>query len=396
MRIQIAVYAAGMFANSASNMLAVIVPLWLILLGHPPALIGLVIGARSILPLFLAIHGGALMDRLGTRQVMIYFSAVAAVTPLLYPMSVWTWALFGLQMIAGWSTTICWMGAQTLIGQLMKGSAVYAGRLTFATRIGTLSGPPLVGIAWDLAGHWAAFLVLAGWSGLGWIACVMLPQVTQPRREAQSPATWRDFVPRLADYKETFLLLATPAIAIIVFASMMGVAGNGIQISFYVVYLDGIGFNATAIGLLQAATSLLALIGALVAGRFARRYDPLTLLVVTTVGEILAITVTPFFSSAYPLMLLAAFRGLSGGMAHPLTVANLGRGAEANAQGKAVGLRTTANRFTALITPVIMGLVVESAGLEPSFFIVGGTAIAVLVAVWLLIRRAPSLKGAPR
>ena len=177
---------------------------------------------------------------------------------------------------------------------------------------------------------------------------------------------------------------------------MMGVAGNGIQISFYVVYLDGIGFSATAISLLQAATALLALVGALAAGRFARRYDPLMLLVITTVGEILAITVTPLFGSALPLVLLAGFRGLSGGMAHPLTVANLGRGAEANALGKAVGLRTTANRFTALVTPVIMGLVVETAGLEPSFFVIGGTVISVLVAVWLILRRAPSLRAAPR
>ena len=66
LRTQLAVYGSGMFANSMSNISGLIVPLWVSSFGASATLVGLVFGARHILPLLLSIHGGALMDRLGT------------------------------------------------------------------------------------------------------------------------------------------------------------------------------------------------------------------------------------------------------------------------------------------------------------------------------------------
>ena len=39
--------------------------------------IGTLVGARSVLPVFLSIHVGTLMDRFGTRRVTMVFAAVA-------------------------------------------------------------------------------------------------------------------------------------------------------------------------------------------------------------------------------------------------------------------------------------------------------------------------------
>jgi len=35
-----------------------------------------------------------------------------------------------------------WNGAQTMIGEAMKGNPLYAGRLSFSLRIGHFAGPP--------------------------------------------------------------------------------------------------------------------------------------------------------------------------------------------------------------------------------------------------------------
>ena len=103
---------------------SVVVPLWVATIESSPLLIGIVLGSRHFLPLFLSIHGGALMDRLGGRRVMIFFGIIGIITPLLFPAMPWIWAVLVLQMIAGLSDSMGWLGAQTLIGHHMRGSTV--------------------------------------------------------------------------------------------------------------------------------------------------------------------------------------------------------------------------------------------------------------------------------
>ncbi len=79
-------------------------------------------------------------------------------------------AVILVQMISGWCEATAWIGSQTLVGQLMKGHPVYAGRMTFVARIGGFLGPPAIGYAWDFWGAWGGFGFLAIWIVGGMIA----------------------------------------------------------------------------------------------------------------------------------------------------------------------------------------------------------------------------------
>ena len=68
-----------------------------------------------------------------------------------------------------------------------------------------------------------------------------------------------------------------------------------------------------------------------------------------------------------------------------ITAQSAGEGA----QGKGVAVRITANRFTSMLVPVIMGAVVEAVGLENGFFIVGGVAVAATLMIALWVARSP-------
>jgi MFS family permease len=393
LRIQLAVYSAGMFANSGSSMMAIIVPLWLVELGQPLAMIGFIIGSRSLVPLIMAIPAGALMDRFGARRAMIIFGAIGVVAPLLYPMSTWVWVFFILQMTTGMSSTMGWMGAQTLVGQIMKGEPAMAGRLTIASRIGNLVGPPLIGLTWDIFGQWGAFLFCSIW-GLGvLIPSFMLPDSQKKEFEYSQPFSIRDLMPRLDDYIYTFRLLRTPAVALVIFASMMGVAGNDIQNSFYVVYLGQIGLTGTFIGVLIATINYGSMAGAFTVGWLARFSNPFTLMILATIGEIVGIALVPLFSTLAVLAALALFRGLTGGIAHPMMVSTLSRSVGTSEQGKAVTLRTTGNRLFGFIVPIVMGTTAEVTGVENSFYVIGSVLVAVVVAVGLYARRVPELRA---
>ncbi len=75
-RIQAAVYGIGLFSTSIFHIAAVIVPLYAATMSPSPLMFGLVFSAAHILPLFLSIHTGALMDRLGARRVMLVCTAL--------------------------------------------------------------------------------------------------------------------------------------------------------------------------------------------------------------------------------------------------------------------------------------------------------------------------------
>lgn len=78
--------------------------------------IGILIGARSALTFFLAIHGGALMDRLGTRRVMMFFAAATGGLAALHLLPPWFPAMTAMQMLIGFAGNMAWMGAQTILG----------------------------------------------------------------------------------------------------------------------------------------------------------------------------------------------------------------------------------------------------------------------------------------
>ena len=82
---QVSVYGAGMFANSMAITSGVIIPLWVTTFSSSATLIRLIFGVRHFLPLLLSIHGGALIDRLGTRRVIIVFAVLNTVISLFFP-----------------------------------------------------------------------------------------------------------------------------------------------------------------------------------------------------------------------------------------------------------------------------------------------------------------------
>src|SRR5436305_7451541 len=112
--------------------------------------VGLMVGARSALAVFLPIHLGVLMDRFGTPRVTLFFVWIGICLAPIFPLVPWFWPLLLLQVINGGALSFAWSGSQTLIAQLADGEAEHIGRFSFFARIGTTVAPIIVGVAWDL------------------------------------------------------------------------------------------------------------------------------------------------------------------------------------------------------------------------------------------------------
>jgi MFS family permease len=392
LRQQLPIYGAGVFSNSNVTISSIIVPLWAVYLEMSPGIIGLLLGIRHLPGLLFAIHGGVLLDRIGARPVMIFFALIAVVVPLLFPVLPFVWAIMVLQMIWGFATTMTWMGAQTCVSQIMRGSTRHAGRLSVSVRIGMLAGPPLAGWGWDTWGAWGGFGTISVWAVGLLISCLLLPSLPPADRAPGREFRLSDLIPRTSDYIGALRMMTVPAIAICVYLSTIRIASYGVQESFYIVYLKEVGMTGENIGLLAGTGhSLLGAVGALMlslAPSISSLRRQLYLFLITLAAAVVLISISPLMTDFWPLFAAITLRGLLLGFNQPLMISVMAAASPANVQGQTVGLRTTANRAASFVVPIAMGAMVEVVGLAASFYIIGAMMLAGCLWVWFLLIRA--------
>src|ERR1700720_2428565 len=186
LRNPVAIYATGLLGMGYTDIYVILIPLYALSLGMSAGEVGALAGARHLLPVFLSIHVGVLMDRFGTRRVTLFFVWAAIVLAPVFPLVPWFWPLLLLQIVNGGALSFAWSGAQTLIAQLAEGEAEYIGRFSFFARIGTTVAPIITGVSWDLGGAWPAYMLAAVWGIVLTIALLRAPEAATAPLEGQA------------------------------------------------------------------------------------------------------------------------------------------------------------------------------------------------------------------
>jgi cyanate permease len=309
-------------------------------------------------------------------------------------------------MVSGYAEGTSWIGSQTMVGTLLKGHPVYAGRMTFTARIGGIVGPLAIGGAWDGWGAWGGFGFLSAWILCGTVAAMFLPKtengivpgVAGAAEAAADRAGSTEIRPRASDYAATLRLLLFPAIAMVIIITMLRQTGSGVQSSFYVVWLNNeIGLSGTLIGALLGASSAVAALAALATGPLVRRFADHWVLVSMIGLSIIAIAVTPALGDIYVLLLIAiCARGLGQGLNLPLMITILARSVSADLHGRVTALRISFNRLGGALVPLIMGALAEIVGIANSFYIIGAVGLVMLALLSLWIATSPAFRPADR
>ena len=387
-------YVAGPFSMGYVDFFTFLIPLYGLSLGFDAAEIGILVGARSILALFLSIHIGVLMDRFGTRRVTLFFVWTGMALAPLFPLVLGFWALLLLQLVSGAAVSFAWSGAQTLIAQFAEGDAGYIGKFSFFARLGSTTAPILAGMVWDFGGAWSAYLFAAAW---GAVLTIALLRTREAEIFGARPADGngrarfraRDALPRASDYVSSIMLVAIPAVAVSMAVISMRNTTYSIQTSVYVVYLEQIGLVGTTIGILFATAEIASGFGSLFAGRAVQLGDPLRIMLSGTVLSILLIAMTPLLGEIFTLLLLSqVIRGWLEGVIQPVILSVQARAVGRHQQGAVVGLRQTGQRLTSIVIPPLMGGIADHWGVSESFFILGALMLLLCVPLALLTGRA--------
>jgi len=387
-------YVAGPFSMGYVDFYTFLMPLYGLSLGLDASEIGILVGGRSILALFLSIHIGVLMDRFGTRKVTLFFVWTGMALAPLFPLVPGFWSLLLLQLVSGAAVSFAWSGAQTLIAQLAEGDAGYIGKFSFFARFGSTTAPILAGAIWDYGGVWPAYLLGALWGGVLTIALLRTPEAEifgVGRGDGRGRVRFRarDVFPRASDYINSLMLIAIPAIAVSMAVISMRNTTYSIQTSVYVVYLNRIGLVGTVIGALFATVEIASGLGSLFAGQAMRLGDPQRTMLSGTVVSILLIAATPLLGGVFALLLISqAVRGWLEGVIQPVILSVQARAVGRHQQGAVVGLRQTGQRLTSIVVPPLMGGIADRWGVSESFFILGAMMLMLCVPLALLTRRA--------
>lgn len=366
------------------TMISPLVPLYSVALGASPALIGLVIAAAFLFPLFLAVPAGSLVDRYGTRGILVTGMTLVGVAPFLVPLFPGFLALGVLQVLVGLGQLLAVVAAQSFVAGLGGGrnrEQNFGWYSTFIS-IGQLIGPLLAGLLVDLIGYEFAFGAAGAVASL---AVLLVVRLRQPERAAVLDKAVLPSVPQIGR------LLRNPGVqlALLVSGTMM-IPLMGYQ-SFLPAYLDLLAFPATAIGAVLSLGSLVTILVRPFMPRFISllggRYPTL---VVTTILSAAGLGMIVFGNSIWSLVPVAILVGVGAGISQPLTMVTVVERVSAAERGISFGLRLTANRFMQVIGPIALGLIAQAVGYRGMFPIAGA---AVLVTVTILLFRHHHFRG---
>ena len=381
----LAIYAAAFFSLSLTLMKGLAIPLWCISLGVPPVYMGIVLSARSFVPLFLSIHGGALMDQFGVRRTLLVLAVLNAVLPWFYPVFPFVFALIILELFGGLVSSMAWIGAQTALARVAQGDPKRAGRFSFASNMGNLAGPILVGFAWKIGGPIAGFGIISLWGFLLFAAVYFLPVGDRPKEPITS---WKSLMPQWSVYKQAFVMLKEPGVDLVVFATFLRISAYSIQASFYAVALVHLGQDEFAIGVLMGVAGLSSGVATLLGAPASRLFGSQGVVLIGGIATaIIFISMTPYLSGFSIFFVAALIFGLGMGVSLPLLLSILSSAIPKEQQGVSVGLRSTANRLAGVVVPIGLGVVIELMGITHGFLTIGLMLLVVLVVGGLLLLR---------
>ena len=378
------VYASAFFGITTESLIGMLLPLWALDRGLPPAQLGIAVALASLTPLLLAVPAGALCDRYGDRRIMLWAGLGAGATAALYPLAGGFVTACGLQLLGGLARSMSWLSAQSYATCVTPPEQrnTFMGPFSFAGSVGMLLAPLAAGALVSWQGLGAGFLLMAVWGGLLAAVALPLPDI----RDHERTGTLRQVTG--GAYREALPLLLQAPLMIVMLLTLLRLSSAAVNASFYPVHLDQAGFSPVSIGLMFACINGAISLGSLLAAKAIRHSSMTRVLFGSIALSVVAISAVPFVTSAWAVGLLSALHGLGLGLSLPTLLSAIGRQTAFNQRGLVIGLRTLFNRLGYFAVPVLLGGLVHGFGLRGAFVTTGALMLLSLAATYAYLRRS--------
>jgi MFS family permease len=380
--------------SAAGNGVALVALPWVVLdLTGSAADVGLVAAAAAVPLVLSAFVAGTIVDRFGRRRTAVVSDVLSGISIAAIPLAALAdvlslWLLVLLAAVgavfdpAGVTAreTMLPAAAQSARLRRERVNGIHEAVFGVAFLVGPALGGLLIAVVGAEATLWATAIgfVLAAFASL----LIRLPRVERPMEMAHR-SVWRDGLDGLSFVWRDRTLRALTILFAILVGAWVPIEGVILPVYFQAQ-------NAPEkLGIVLMAMSVGGIVGALAYGAVGHRVARRTAVLVGLLGTALPVVGMAFLPRFWMLVLLGATTGLLYGPINPIANIVLQELTPPHLLGRAIGVLTSLAYAAGPVGFLVVGPVIEVAGLRPTFL-----ALAlVLVAVALVAPFVRSLSG---
>lgn len=340
-------------------------------LGSSDALIGIVLGAHSLVTFAIALPSGRSIDRYGLRRSLGIGLVGMVVAGVAFTVTEGIWQLTLVLIGAGTAELATWLSMQALASRAGRGESLrrHLALFSFAWGVGLAVGPIVGSALYATHGFASVAVFYCVMSAVGLLAALVVPTVGVECHEG----------PASSMRHAVTTMWGSPAVRAVLLSSFVILFVYGIRNSFYPLLLERRGMPVEQIGLLMSVIGIASLVVRLPLPRLVDRVGPERLLVVSMWVAVVAMTATPWLSTTALLVVAAILVGAGLGVNPPVTVEMMAVHTAAQERALAMGLRVSANRLSQMVQPVMFGVIAGFVGI-PLAFAASGVLLAGLTA----------------
>lgn len=346
------------FAHAAFNGSRVTVSLSALSQGASPLTVGAIVSLYSLLPMFLSVASGRMIDRVGTAlplQVASVAIVLGALLPALWPGLA---SLYVAATVIGLAFMVFHIGVQNAVGAMSPPGerAVNFSWLALGFSISGFLGPTMSGLLIDHAGHRWTFAALAA-LGLVPVAAFAWLGRRLPRGEAEArhAGGLRELLAK-PELRRVFLVTGILAMAWDLFVFVMPIYGTAI------------GLSASTIGAVLGSFAAATFVVRLALPWLARRLSEWQFITSTLFIACAAYILFPMVRTVPLIASIAFLLGLGLGASQPSLMSLIQHSTPEGRLGEALGVRTMVLNVSHTMLPLFFGGIGTALGMGPVFW----------------------------
>jgi MFS family permease len=363
----LAYFLASFAWNYGLGMTWLAVPLYAHELGLSGAQIGLLFSLPVVFQIAVNLVGGAYVDRLGGRRIMLASSLLFSLGAAMLYAADGFWSLFAGQLVLVVSRASFWPANWSLASELPGDRSVQAGRLNAITSFGQILGNGSCGFVLATAGFGTSFVVMGAMALAAWGLGLGTPRT--PRKDTGGRGLFANYLP----------LLGMPILYYAVMCAYLSALPFSLSMSFYPLLLQFFGFGEEVSGVLLALRALGGIGAGLVVAKFVATGPASPWPVIAGLSVAVAVGLMPLVThwAAIGAFLLAV--GVGSSLMTIYFQVTLAEVVPAEMRGSAMALGGLGWGISHFSTPLIMGLLADRYGIVTGFYVLGAMALATVV-----------------
>lgn len=350
-------------------------------LGASTAAIGAMVTLRAILPIFIAMPSGQLIDSIGPVR-MLRAAILCLITSLTLVAIAHDMVLLALsQVFLGTAIVIGASSLQVLVAAGDKerrtlGIKRYAMWMSGGSALGPLLGGAVVSLHADPeTGYRTAFGLAAAVTACFFVVLTTLRDGGRGMPSGHLGAAVREALsPRgiLGSYRSGAGLTRHSAVQFGLTATFINMYIQSMYASFLPLFMDAAGYTALMISITLSAKNLAGMASRFVLGWLMARVQASMILLAAGAVAAMGVTLTPLAAHSAPaLLLVVLIIGGAVGLNLPVSIMVMVEAVGEGERGRLMGLRLLANRFAQLVSPAVFGVVGGLIGLSAGFTVAG-------------------------